>query len=761
MKKVILSGILAAMLVWVSGCATVRPQTVRWCHDQRCETLGEETAAKEALLVRMSQFIKANLNKDISLYETGSADEFRPEKGPEGYAKGISWYVQGGPMPGLAVVKTVKFTDVLYMDRENLEIKFKVKPEATWIGTPVFLAESEGTINIRSAKEIQYASTYVGSWLVAAGAWKHEWLIDYIDFDRGILGGNFSVAGGGLLNVGGGKGYQLVRGKTGQPPVATATTATAVTADKGPLMKPSLVYQVHFTESSGDGVIEGGEDISLKVEVENRGKGTAKDVQVLLSGHPGLLGHLGDMKLIGDIQPGEKKMAEFKASLPVQLRRETADLKIEVGEGRGFSASETKTLKIAMKPGKSAVKETVEVISQLPQLTFSTQLKDQNDNRILESGEEVKLRITVANKGEGTARNVQVTLSGNPLLVSLFGEKRLIGDVAAGERKTAEFKTVLPARMSTQTASLRILVSEGGGFSPAEAKILRVAMRTVEIKETVEMISEVNVDDIPLKVRDYEKKDNVALVIGISKYREKTIPEVKYAARDAEVVARYLENVGGIPRANIKVLTDDKATKSDIEAQISDWIPRRTTEASTVFIYYAGHGTPGPQGREAFVVPYEGRPDYPSQLYPLQKMYDTLNKLPAREVVVMLDSCFSGAKGRSITGEGTRPISISIENPVLAGGKIMILAASSGSQVSSDYDKVRHGLFTYYLLRGMRGEASRDREGTVELGGLYEFVKKNVAETASLEMNRDQTPVLLPSEFTVQDKLKVPISRAR
>ena len=127
----------------------------------------------------------------------------------------------------------------------------------------------------------------------------------------------------------------------------------------------------------------------------------------------------------------------------------------------------------------------------------------------------------------------------------------------------------------------------------------------------------------------------------------------------------------------------------------------------------------------------------------------------------MLDSCFSGAKGRSITGEGTRPVSISIENPVLAGGKIVVIAASSGSQMSSDYDKVKHGLFTYYLLRGMRGEASRDQEGIVELGGLYEFVRKNVSETASLEMNRDQTPVLLPSEFTAKDKLKLPVSRAR
>lgn len=754
MKKLILSIFLITLLALVSGCATMKPQAVKMCRGQNCETLGEDRTAKETLLAGMGQFIKDNLGRDIPLFETAPVKDFRLEKEPEAYTKGISFYVQGGPMPGISVIKTIKFTDVFYVDRGNLEIKFKFKPEGTWVGMPLFTSEAEGTISIKSIKEIQFAGTFIGSWLVAAGAWKYEWLIDYVDFDQRIIGGNFSIAGGGLLNIGGGKGYQLARGAVPQ--------AAAARPDTGNLpKKPSLIYRVHFTESSGDGVIEGGETISLKVEVENKGDGPAKDVRVHLSGHQGLLGHLGNMKSPGDIAPGEKKIVEFKALLPGNLQRETADIKIEVGESGGFSAPDAKTLKIAMKPGKTVTKETEEVLSQLPLLTFSTTLADQNSNRILESGEEVKLIITIENKGEGVARGVSVALSGNPLLVNLFGEKRLIGDIGAGEKKTVVFKAVMPGRISTETASFRILVGESGGFAPAQAKTLKVALRAVEVRETVEMISEVNVDDIPLKVRDYEKKDNIAIVVGISKYREKMIPEVKYAVRDAEVIAKYLENVGGIPKSNIKILTDDKATKSDLEANISDWLPRRVTGNSTVFVYYAGHGAPGPQAREAFIVPYEGHPDYPSQLYSLQKMYDALNKLPAREIVVMLDSCFSGAKGRSITGEGTRPVSISIENPVLASGKIMVIAASSGSQMSSDYDRVKHGLFTYYLLRGMRGEASKDKAGTVELGGLYEFVRKNVAETASLEMNRDQTPVLLPSEHAAKDKLNVPISRAR
>ena len=42
---------------------------------------------------------------------------------------------------------------------------------------------------------------------------------------------------------------------------------------------------MRFTESSGDGVIDGGEEVSLKVEVENKGEGTAREVQVILSGN--------------------------------------------------------------------------------------------------------------------------------------------------------------------------------------------------------------------------------------------------------------------------------------------------------------------------------------------------------------------------------------------------------------------------------------------------------------------------------------------
>jgi hypothetical protein len=397
----------------------------------------------------------------------------------------------------------------------------------------------------------------------------------------------------------------------------------------------------------------------------------------------------------------------------------------------------------------------------LPLLSFITQLKDQNNNRVLDGGEEVSLKVTVENKGEGAAKDVQVILSGNQTLIGHLGEKRFIGDIKPGEKKTAEFKTILPAQIPSEAAMLKIELKEATGAAASEVKILKVAMRPKEIREVVEVISEINVDDIPLKTKSFERKEAFALVIGISKYREEAIPPVKYASRDAEVIARYLENVGGIPRSNIKVLTDASVTKSDLEAYIEDWLARRVSKDSVVFVYYAGHGAPDIESKEAYIVPYEGHPDFPLKLYSLKKMYESLNRLPAREVIVMLDSCFSGTGGRSVTKSGARPLVISIENPVLASGKINVLAAATGAQISSDYDSARHGLFTYFLLRGMRGEADKNANGAIELGELYDYVKTNVSEKASLDLNRDQTPVLLPSAEAIGESLKMPVSKIK
>jgi hypothetical protein len=252
-----------------------------------------------------------------------------------------------------------------------------------------------------------------------------------------------------------------------------------------------------------------------------------------------------------------------------------------------------------------------------------------------------------------------------------------------------------------------------------------------------------DVDSPPSPVAMPNRVSSFAVVIGISNYREQpTVPKLPYARHDAEIMAKYLETVAGVPKTNIRMIADDRATLSDIVDTVERWLPQRATENSSIFLYYAGHGSIDPATGETYLVPYEGHPDSPStRMYAVSKLYNALEKLRSHEVTVFLDACFSGG-GRSIAMKG-RPIVIEAPKATLSTAKISVLAAAQGNQVSSDLDKAHHGLFTYFLLKGMGGAADSSRDGWVELGELYEFVNKNVSSTALSELDREQTPVLL------------------
>ena len=67
----------------------------------------------------------------------------------------------------------------------------------------------------------------------------------------------------------------------------------------------------------------------------------------------------------------------------------------------------------------------------------------------------------------------------------------------------------------------------------------------------------------------------------------------------------------------------------------------------------------------------------------------------------------AGAGGRSVLVKGARPMVLSMENPILASSKTVVLTASGGDQISSTYKGKGHGLMTYFFLKGLQGEGER------------------------------------------------------
>ena len=257
----------------------------------------------------------------------------------------------------------------------------------------------------------------------------------------------------------------------------------------------------------------------------------------------------------------------------------------------------------------------------------------------------------------------------------------------------------------------------------------------------------------------FRRQNAWAIVIGIEEYRD--LPKAEFAQNDAQTVRKYLINTMGFPEENIITLLNERALKSDLEKYFESWLKNNVSKDSTLLIYYAGHGAPGLKGNKAYLVPWDGDPNYPEKTcYPLDSLYASLDKLLAKEIIVVIDSCFCGAGGRSVMAKGTRPVYISVENPMLASGNIVVLTAATENQIASFYPEAKHGLFTYFFLKGLRGEADLDSDGWIELKELFDYIKPKVTKIAC-RMNREQTPVISPPAETLGKMAELKLTKSK
>ncbi|MBI5883221.1 MAG: caspase family protein [Elusimicrobia bacterium] len=229
-----------------------------------------------------------------------------------------------------------------------------------------------------------------------------------------------------------------------------------------------------------------------------------------------------------------------------------------------------------------------------------------------------------------------------------------------------------------------------------------------------------------------------AIVVGIERYAR--IPQADFAERDAQSMTEHLLAMG-VPRRNIIHLAGQEASYSSLKKYLESWLPKNVQSGSRVFFYFSGHGAPDVGTGEAYLLPWDGDPAFlKDTAYPTKRLYEQLAGLPAKEVVVATDACFSGAGGRSVLAKGARPLVLKVDTDPITAGNITIFAASASDQITSTLEDKGHGMFTYYFLKGLGGEA-RDASGRVTAQGLQDYLKPKVQDAARRQ-NRDQDPAL-------------------
>ncbi|MBZ5625211.1 MAG: caspase family protein [Acidobacteriia bacterium] len=226
-----------------------------------------------------------------------------------------------------------------------------------------------------------------------------------------------------------------------------------------------------------------------------------------------------------------------------------------------------------------------------------------------------------------------------------------------------------------------------------------------------------------------------ALVVGISSYEH--LPpgaQLHFAHRDAEEFAEFLRSFAGgaLPAGHIRLLENEHATLVEIRAALDTWLVALARPADIVYVFFAGHGVLDDQD-EGYFVAHDSDPQNLHATALAFRDVDSIlsNRLRAGLVVLVTDACHTGRLGWSTYAPGTPSRAAESLAKIGQGDRSFLkLLATRPSEQSFEDQRWDggHGVFTYVLLEGLRGEADRDGDHVVRAAEAIDYLSRRVPE---------------------------------
>jgi hypothetical protein len=247
-----------------------------------------------------------------------------------------------------------------------------------------------------------------------------------------------------------------------------------------------------------------------------------------------------------------------------------------------------------------------------------------------------------------------------------------------------------------------------------------------------------------LTVHNIERRRNIwAVVIGINDYPN--IRKLKYAVNDAKAFHELLISHNKIPEENVILLIGQKASLTNIRSSLGTKLKNKAGKEDMVIIYFAGHGaterdvmSPDGDGLEKYLLPYDADlKDLYSSALPMREISHIFHRIRSERIIFIADSCYSGASGgRTVSFSEIRSnISDAFLDRIIGGKGTIIITASGANEVSVENEKFRHGVFTHYLLEGLKGKADTDNDSLITVDEVYRYVSDQVPKATGQEQH--------------------------
>jgi hypothetical protein len=233
--------------------------------------------------------------------------------------------------------------------------------------------------------------------------------------------------------------------------------------------------------------------------------------------------------------------------------------------------------------------------------------------------------------------------------------------------------------------------------------------------------------------------DSYALFVGIAQYENKQIPRIPSAPNDARTMRDLLTKEFGFNPDHTEVLTNEQATKRNIERAIAKLCDRKTikpTDRILVFFSCHGQGVPLPGGEEiGYIIPYDAEIElgdlvnvsgFQTSCLKMDELVDRLKASPARHRAVIVDACFSGfSTGKKALGSNTFAPE-ALKKLLGERGLFVMTAGSTKEEAAGSRSATGLSLYTRTLVDTLK-------EASIQ-GGTY-TASQLFAESAARTMN--------------------------
>ena len=256
------------------------------------------------------------------------------------------------------------------------------------------------------------------------------------------------------------------------------------------------------------------------------------------------------------------------------------------------------------------------------------------------------------------------------------------------------------------------------------------------------------------------KGDTYAVIFGISNYPG--LPPLKYADKDAELFRDFLTTPAGgnTKPENIFFKINEDAKSGAFKVAARKWLKdKHFKEGDRVYIYFSGHGD-ALNEENYYLLPYDCTPNNDPDNYLATGVIEMnviktliIPQIIAQkaEVLLIVDACRTNELPGGSKGQQSFINSVQSVSEKSSGEIIMLSAGAGQSAIESPKVGNGHGLFTWYLIDGLSGNADKegdaaDHDGKVSLAEITSYVKNHVRKEAKALYNANQVPVFLPPD---------------